>query len=512
MIKKIQNIIIAGMICILGSCQVINPDKKDDTNNLLILAAVASQSSASQVQNVIAESTSTKSVTLTWDAYSGAVVYNVYYTCSTSTQSSTLPGLSTVTDPTVVATTSGAVTSNGIVTGTEACSSSIVNIVKKADSPLVIPVKKLGLPYKFVVTAVTNGTTETSPSKVAELAEAAPTQAKRLRGIYMLGGLSTGYSAPVAPVDLYDPDTSTWFPSVTTMPTPVSFAGIASEKSKIVVVGGYNSTGALPGKTQVYDILTDTWTDKTAGPASIRANLGVANSNGKIYFLGGATVAAATAWAGSLATDIYDVNTDVWSVGTSFGAASSERSAVNVGGVIYNSGGRSGAAAVALTHDGYIISANALTGVGVVEVPLTTARNGHSMVGYNSPTLGSEIWSIGGVTALTGQVAAGLLIAATTTYTPSVLVQTLSSPFGTGVTWTATPPQLAVATGFGSAVVDPRNGNVYYGGGNTNSVTPLSPAGVTTFQSSNIVTKPAWTTLTAMPNARWGHTAVIPVQ
>ncbi|MBK7970999.1 MAG: hypothetical protein IPK08_19895 [Bacteroidetes bacterium] len=108
---------------------------------------------------------------------------------------------------------------------------------------------------------------------------------------------------------------------------------------------------------------------------------------------------------------------------------------------------------------------NALTGVGVVEVPLTTARNGHSMVGYNSPTLGSEIWSIGGVTALTGQVAAGLLIAATTAYTPSVLVQTLSSPFGTGVTWTATPPQLAVATGFGSAVVDPRNGNVYYGGG-----------------------------------------------
>ncbi|MBK7970998.1 MAG: hypothetical protein IPK08_19890 [Bacteroidetes bacterium] len=56
-------------------------------------------------------------------------------------------------------------------------------------------------------------------------------------------------------------------------------------------------------------------------------------------------------------SDIYDVNTDVWSVGTSFGAASSERSAVNVGGVIYNSGGRSGAAAVALTHDGYIISA-----------------------------------------------------------------------------------------------------------------------------------------------------------
>jgi hypothetical protein len=512
MLHKIRTLIIAGMVCSFASCNIVKPEEKDDTTNLVALALLATPSSVNQVQNVVAVSTTTKSVTLSWDAYSGAVVYNVYYTCSTSTQASTLPAITTVTDPTIVTTTTGATTSNGIVSGTEACSASVVNIVKKADSPLVIPVKKLGLPYKFVVTAVTNGTTETTPSKVAELAEAAPTQAKRLRGIYMVGGLATGYSSPVAAVDLYDPDTSTWFPSVTTLPTPVSFAGIASEKSKIVVVGGFDSTGALPGKTQVYDVLTDTWSNKTAGPASIRANMGVSNGNGKIFFLGGTTVAAATAWAGSLATDIYDVNTDVWSVGTSYGALGSERSSVNVGGVLYNSGGRTAAAAVAVTHDGYTISANALTGVGVVEVPLTSARNGHSTVGYTSTTLGPEIWSIGGVTALTTQAAAGLLIAATTVYTPSVLVQSLANPFGTGVTWVATPPQLATATGFGTAVVDQRNGNVYYGGGNTNSVTPLSPTGVTTFLSSNIVTKPAWTTLTAMPNARWGHTAVIPVQ
>jgi hypothetical protein len=507
--NNLKNFAIAILVCSLVSCKV-NSKNDEETNNLLALAIIASQPSGDQVQNVTIESTSPKLVQLTWDEFPGAVAYNVYYTCSPNVQSTTVPDLSTVASPVVASTTNGATTSNGITTGTELCNESDVNIVKKAVSPLTIPIKKLGIPYKFIVTALLNGTTETSPSKIAELAEAAPALAIRLRGIYMVGGLETGYSSPIGAVDLYDPDTKVWYKGITTLPTPVSFAGIASEKLKIVVVGGYIATGAVSGKTQVYDILTDTWIDKTPGPASIRADMGVANSNGKIYFLGGTTVPASTNWAGSLATNIYDVTTDSWSVGTSFGALSSGRRAVNVSGVIYNNGGRTAAATLALTHDGYIISTNSLTGTGLVEVPLTNARTGHSIVGYTSQTEGSEIWILGGTTTLTGQTAAGVLIAGTTVYGASTLVQSLAAPFGTGVNWLGTPPQLAIGTGFGSATVDPRNGNVYYSGGNTNVLTPLSPMGVTTFQSSNIVTKSAWTTLPAMPNARWGHTSLIP--
>jgi len=512
---KLPSILGVGLLVLnLFYCQK-NDDNKDLENlillNLLTPRPKPAPPELGVVQNVKVESTTTRKVVITWDEFPSAVVYNIYYTCSPNPPSSVVPSPDTVANPAAVQTTTGAVTSNGITTGTQTCANDVVNIVKKAESPFELSLSKLGIPYKFIVTAFIDVNTETAPSEVAVLPEPVPTLAQRMRGIYMVGGLSGQYSSPIAAVDMYDPDTAIWYPSITNLPTPVSFAGVASERSKIVVVGGFNVAGNVSNLTQIYDIPSDTWTNGLPGPASTRANLGASNGNGngKLYFLGGTTTAAGTAFAGSTATDIYDVVTNSWSVGTAFGAAGSERAVVNLNGILYNNGGRTAAATPAVTHDGYVISANALT--SGIEVVLSTARSGHSLVGY-STNLNSEIWTIGGFTAITGQTASGLLIAGTTALTLSTLVQTLSSPFTAPAAWTATPPQLPVATMSGAAVVDPRNGNVYYSGGNQNSAAPLNPIGVTQFLSSNIVTKIPWNALAPLPTGRWGHSAVIPTQ
>jgi len=511
--KKLYNSIAICLIGVFfGTCQMLEKDKKDNKGALLALAVLATPvSAANTVQNVKADSSVAKSVTLTWDDFPGAVVYNVYYTCSTSTQASSVPADTTVTDPTVVSTTTGLITSNGTTTGTEACSSTVVNIYKKADkSPLTIPVTKLGLPYKFIVTAVTGGPAETAASAVASLSEVIPTQAQRLRGIYIVGGQSSSYSSQVAAVDLYDPDKSTWYPGITTLPTPVSFAGIASEKSKIVVAGGFDSGGNVSGKTQVYDVLTDSWSNKTAGNPSSRANTGVASFNGKIYFLGGTTAAATGLFAANSVTltDIYDVTNNTWAAGTPFGITG-DRSAVQINGVIYNNGGRLTGATFAVTHDGIITGPTPGLTAGA-EVVLGAGKSGHSLVGYSSATNGGAMWAIGGITANLTNTSCGVNNLAATSMVPITTVQTLQSPFEATQIWNA-GPTLATATAYGGAVVDQRNGNVYYSGGNTSSVAMVN-TGVTTFIKSNIVTGAAWTSLTAMPNARWGHSAVIPNQ
>lgn len=477
-------------LVLLAACS----KEEDNTAAMVALALIAAPRPSPVPMNVAAVSNTKQTATLTWDEVSGAIVYNVYYTVSPSTPSVDASGAFTVIqsapDPSVVA-----------------ASTSTVTQIKNVTSPLSITGLRYGIPHKFIVTAVT-GAGEGLPSAAADLAEVYPTQAQRLRGIWIVGGLSAGYAGPLAAVDFYDPDTATWFPSITTLPTPVSFAGIGSERKKIIVVGGFTTSGATSGLTQVFDILSHAWTNRTAGPASSRANQGTASYAGKIYFLGGTTVGATTAWAGSNAQDIYDVANDTWTVGVAYGAAGSGRAPVSIGGVVYNNGGRTAAATMAATHDGVIIPQNALT-TGNTEVLLTSARTGHSVVAYQNGLV-NEMWTIGGATALTGVTTAGVAAGAITTYTPSLLVQSLANPFSAGATWQALPPQLPNAAGFGSAVVDPRNGNVYFTGGNSNSVTPALPTGNTTFIRTNFVTKEPWSALAVMPNGRWGHKAVIP--
>lgn len=468
------------------------PNKDENANNLLVMAIVGTPGLSSPT-NLAVSSTSARSATLTWDKIPNAIVYRVYYTSSISTpsidSSGNLTQILSATDPSVVPE-----------------STSEITRLNNVDTPLVLSNLKLGIPYKFIVTAV-SGTGESLASSIVSIAEVIPTQVQRQRGIWTVGGLQDSYTSAVSAVDLYDPDTSTWFSGLTSLPTPVSFAGIAGVRNSLIIAGGFTSSGSVSGLTQVYDVLADKWSNKLQGPASLRANMSASAVNGKVFFLGGTTTSNTSAWAGSTATDIYDVANNTWSTGLAFGATGSGRASTIVGNVVYNNGGRTAAAVVGTTHDGYMIASNALT-TGNIEVVLSTGRTGHSLVSYTNSVL-SEMWSIGGVTAITGVLSSGIASGTITAYTPTTLVQALSNPFSAGATWTTNPPQLTSAMGFGSAVVDPRNGNVYYSGGNSNSALPTSPAGNTMFIKSNFVTKEPWVSLTNLPTKRWGHQILI---
>lgn len=329
----------------------------------------------------------------------------------------------------------------------------------------------------------------------------APTLTQKLRGIWLVGGLETSISTPLGPVDMYDPVTSTWYPAITTVPTPVSFMAVASVGNKIYVIGGFDAAGAVQTLTQEYDIATDTWTNRAAMPAG-RANIYGSLVNGKIVILGGSTAAASAVWAASTTTYEYTPGAPgSWTTRVNFGAASTNRNHVSFGGVLYNMGGRTSATASAATHDGIAWSSNAVT--GGTEVVLSAGRSGYSLITHTASSTGTRMFILGGIsTPHTGCSGNFILAGTCTAYTAITTVQNLAFPFTAPSTWGAST-SLPAARAFGSAVVV--QDTIYYFGGN---VAATIGSGETTAYSIDAITLATWTTLTAMPRGRWGHAAI----
>lgn len=345
-----------------------------------------------------------------------------------------------------------------------------------------------GATATFTVT-VTDGSSSTSP-----------TLTQKLRGIWLVGGLSTSISTPLAPVDMYDPVTSTWYAGITNVPTPVSFMAVASVGNKIYVIGGFDAAGAVQTLTQEYDIATDTWTNRAAMPAA-RANIYGSLINGKIAVLGGSTAAAAAVWASSTTTYEYTPGAPgSWNTKVAFGATGTDRQHVPFGGVLFNTGGRTAVATLATTHDGISWTDNAVT--GGTEVVLTAARAAFSLIVHSSTSTPTRMFIIGGVSAVTGCTGNFILAGTCTTYTPINIVQYLNFPFNAPSTWTAAT-NLPTTRSYGAAAL--YSNTIYYFGGN---VASTIGAGETTAYSMDALTLAAWNTLTAMPRARWGHAAV----
>ncbi|MDH7499957.1 MAG: S8 family serine peptidase, partial [candidate division NC10 bacterium] len=72
-----------------------------------------------------------------------------------------------------------------------------------------------------------------------------------------------------------------------TMPTPVSFAGAAAIGSKIYVVGGLDAQGNYPTTLQIFDTATKTWSTGADAP-TIFYLPAVVSYGGKLYVFGGA--------------------------------------------------------------------------------------------------------------------------------------------------------------------------------------------------------------------------------
>lgn len=496
--KKVLTIL--SILALIGGC---NPkDENKDLENLLLLNVLTRKPKLNpdfQPKNLKAEAVGIKSVKLTWDPVDRAVVYRIYYTESQSGPSldsndSIIPPPEPI-DPTVV----------------EASTAEITRI-NNVESPYTVSNLKLGRKYKFIVTAV-GGFGESTPSEVVMLDEVFPTQKQRLEGIWVVGGLETSYSSVIAQVDLYDPSTNTWFPNITQMPTPVSHAAIVSAKKSIFVCGGFRGNLTLANEFHKYNILTDTWSTLPNGPACGRALLGGVHFANRLYFLGGATSAAGATWAGSNATDVFNLNTETWSTTTSFGAASTDRALALVDDYLCNFGGRSAAAMVATTHDCLVL--DPVTGNGVntssaeVVLPGTTPAAGTASIGISQGVI-RETWRFGGLTgAPTGNTVSGIGAGAVTAYPSSKIASYIAFPFTAPQAY-VTPGslQLPENTAYGSVAYDPIREELYFSGGNITTV-PTSPLGSRLFIRSKILTKSPWqTNLPPMPVRRWGHTIV----
>lgn len=347
----------------------------------------------------------------------------------------------------------------------------------------------------------------------ATTAEEIPSE-RKARGIWLLGGISGATcEGAVAAVDLYDPVTGAWYDTVTSIPTPVSFAGYAAYDGRLFIIGGFDKDGTVRDLVQVYDIGENSWSSGEAMNAA-RANVKASVVGGKVYVLGGSYGPLAnTNWNSSNTNYEYSAAGDTWTVGgrAAFGAAGCDRFSYAYNNVLYDLGGRTGAATLATTHDGYVPAYNALLS-GSTEVPFSAGRTGFAGDIY-APSDGGPAFLIviGGITAIAGTPPC-FVNGGTATASATNIAGCLASPFTAPSGWitaaTAYPQYVAYGAAAVSTAVSPAR--VYHFGGTialSTSAMGLQAGYWSAVPSSTAAWTSSWTLVT-MPRGRWGHGAV----
>jgi hypothetical protein len=127
--------------------------------------------------------------------------------------------------------------------------------------------------------------------------------------IYLIGGMLTPSSPPIATVMAYDPVTESWTQKAD-MPTARGALSACVVEGKVYAIGGCteNWRSFSYKHVEVYDPSNDTWTRKSDMPTE-RWGLGTCVVDGEIYAIGG--------WSGSdacTANEVYDPMTDTWTI------------------------------------------------------------------------------------------------------------------------------------------------------------------------------------------------------
>jgi N-acetylneuraminic acid mutarotase len=110
--------------------------------------------------------------------------------------------------------------------------------------------------------------------------------------------------------EVYDPLTNTWT-TKNSIPTPRSAFGIAAVENKIYVIGGSYTGNPTSAVNEVYDPSTDTWETKTSMPTS-RTYVVANEVNGKIYIMAGFTFPHPSFPTLCNKTEVYDPVNDSW--------------------------------------------------------------------------------------------------------------------------------------------------------------------------------------------------------
>jgi N-acetylneuraminic acid mutarotase len=162
--------------------------------------------------------------------------------------------------------------------------------------------------------------------------------------IYIMGGRTGGQQTTVSLNEVYDPNTETWVTKAQLIYPVVSYSS-AVVGNKIYLFGGqneYNETMNL-AVTQIYDIETDTWSLGASLPTAVlKSAAGVTSGTlvpQKIYVVGGDPL------GGEQATDlvqIYDPVLNSWQLGTPMPTARLELAMAIVDDRLYVIGGATG--------------------------------------------------------------------------------------------------------------------------------------------------------------------------
>ncbi len=299
-----------------------------------------------------------------------------------------------------------------------------------------------------------------------------PTYVQKMRGIWIVGGLySRSYATAIPSVDLYDPQTDTWYFNVTTLPTPVSFAAVASHGGKIYVIGGFDASGNAVSNTQIYTVATDTWSSGASMLVGI-ANISAVTVYNKIYILGGSVSNAAVTWTYSDEAYAYNTVSDSWStdISNNTNLRRSNLVCMPFNDIIYFPAGRTAVATVNNTvNNGYITSLANFTGVTEVAVP--TGRAEYADVLYESSSGPARMVLVGGFTAITG-VNTSLIFHSGTNVVASRNAYYLNFNFEAPLTWGtfADYPE-----DMGSAAAAVYNNSLYCFGGTGSYITTTEP-------------------------------------
>ncbi|TGM97319.1 Kelch repeat-containing protein [Leptospira dzoumogneensis] len=329
---------------------------------------------------------------------------------------------------------------------------------------------------------------------------------EKTQGIWIVGGIGSDGN-PVSQIDLFDANTATWYPTITSVPTPRAFASIVSHKNLIYIIGGLEKSGSVYStslKVEAYDPYNDIWITKADLPQS---SLGaIAGSIGdEIYVISGS--GSATVTTSPTLNTVLKLYPDLGTTGQwlSYTSNSSilsrtDMSGCSIDGVIYYSGGRSVSnGSVQFGTDGFIPTANTVTGSS--EPSINVARSGGAGVCVNPepkdlyPSDNQWFSVIGGsiVTDTSEPISALTSSAKTDFHQPG------STSFSAG-------PDLPQSLYAPASQISYETRRIYVFGGANNLNTPLDT--IYSIDSASPVSG-SWNTLSStMPIPRFGHQAI----
>jgi len=237
-------------------------------------------------------------------------------------------------------------------------------------------------------------------------------------------------------IEVYDPSTDTW-KILSPMPINTSAVDACVVNGKIYLIGGFNLQfpSLSTNVNVVYDIVRDSWTNKTAMPYPAYDYSGVFDN--KIYIIGGLGSSL------SNRTQIYDTETDSWSLGAPiptpvYNAAVGATTGVMAPRKIYVIGGTTGEGGMFAESMNLVQVYDPKDNTWAVGEPMPTAR-----LGLIVAVLDDQIYAIAGMPQMA--------------FSPWLTTNERYTPFGYGTpdpTYDGTAPEITLKS--------PKN-ETYYG-------------------------------------------------